>query len=55
MKKINVRSKKFTQILLTMLRAMQFVLQEIPSIPDADTAALLLYFYKLLFLGTPFQ
>jgi hypothetical protein len=34
---------------------MQFALQEIPSIPDADTAILLLHFYKLLFMGTPFS
>lgn len=55
MKKINMKSKKFIQILQTLLRAVQFALEALPSIPDADTASLLLAFYKLLFLGTPFS
>jgi len=54
MNKMNVRSKKFIQLLTTVIRALQFALPDVKKIPDPDAIKLFLNLYKLLFLGSPF-
>ena len=53
----NYKSKKFISFLTTVIRALQFTMNEnfkLTVLNDNDAVKLFLHFYKLLFLGTPF-